>query len=156
MRTSERVYWDSDVFISFLQQEPGRYTVLRHWIERAENGEVQIVASAFSLCEVARVDDDLLPAEQEELIVEFFGNPYILIQQLDEFVAQRTRAIVRELRISAKDAVHIASAIQADVPVMHTYEKKLIAHSGKVGDPPLSIEEPRWKNDQPPLDGTLS
>jgi predicted nucleic acid-binding protein len=156
MRNSHRVYWDSNVFISFLQKEPGQYAVLRHWIERAENGEVQIVASAFSLCEVARVDDDLLPKEQEELIVEFFGNPYILIQQLDEFVAQQTRTIVRQLRISAKDAVHIASAIQAGVPVMHTYEKKLIDHSGQVGDPPLLIEEPRWQNDQPPLQGTLS
>ncbi len=156
MPTNERVYWDSDVFISFLQQEPGRYAVLRHWVERAENGEAQIVASAFSLCEVARVDDDLLPEEQERMIVGFFGNPYILIQQVDEHVAQQARAIVRELRMSAKDAVHVASAIQANVSVMHSYDAEMLKHSGKVGDPPLRIEEPRWLNAQPPLAGTLS
>lgn len=155
MATKERVYWDSSVFLAFLKQEEGRYKILRQWIERAENREVEIVASVFSLCEVARGPEDLLPEDQEQLIVEFFDNPYILIQQLDEAVARRARALVRELGIPARDAVHIASALQTQVAVLHAYDKHLLNCSGKVGDPPLRIEEPRWKDDQPPLPGTL-
>ena len=72
MPTKERVYWDSDVFISFLQKHPERYGVLRQLIECAENGEVEIVASAFSLCEVARVDDAQLPHRHSDMPVQEF------------------------------------------------------------------------------------
>jgi predicted nucleic acid-binding protein len=154
MPTEQRVYWDSDVIISLLSKDAERIGILAQLIGRAESDEIRIVASTFSLCEVVRVDERL--PDQERLIVEFFRSPYILIQPLDWSVAQKTRAIVRRLGIKPNDAVHIASAIQADASVMHTYDEKLLKLSGKVGDPPLRIEEPKWKNDQPPLDGTLS
>ena len=49
-----------------------------------------------------------------------------------------------ENNIPPKDAIHVATALKVKVDVMETYdEDDLIKHSGKVGSPPLIIEEPK-------------
>ncbi len=152
MRSKERVYWDSDVFISAIQRHPARIAVLEQCTERAQRGELEIIASAFTLCEVAKVEGVPLPEEQEQLILDFFENPYVLIQQLDTRVAARTRDIVRRFNLPAKDAVHLASALQAGVAVVYSYDQDhMLPQDGKIGDPPLRIQIPRWKDGQPPL-----
>ena len=152
MPTKERVYWDSDVFISAIERTADRIAVLEQITGRAEKGELEIVASAFTLCEVAKVEGIPLPQEQEQLILDFFENPYVLVQQLDTRVAAHTRDIVRRFRIPPKDAVHLASAIQAAAAVMHSYDKQhMLPQDGKIGNPPLRIQEPAWKDGQPPL-----
>ena len=46
----------------------------------------------------------------------------------------------------------LASAIVADVSVLHSYDRNHILNkNGLIGDPPLKIEEPNWKDGQIPL-----
>ncbi len=149
MPIERRIYWDSDVFISLLQQEPKRIAVLRQIVDRAERGELRIIASTFTLCEVAKIQGVPLEEDQERLILDFFENDYILIQGVDLAVAKISRQIVREHKIPGRDAIHIASAIQAGAQLMQSYdERHMLRLDGKIGDPPLRIEKPRWKNDQ--------
>ena len=148
----QRVYWESSVFISRIQRTPGRIDILRRITDRAERGEIVIVMSALTLAEVARVDDTLLPEEQEQRIVDFFENPYLIVRQLDRIGAERTRAIVRQHPgLRAPDAVHVASALLSNVSVLHTYDRGILRRNGLIGAPPLRIEEPAWEQGQPPL-----
>ncbi len=153
--SSDRIYWDSCCFTSRIERTPGRIQILEHITDRAERGEIVIVTSAFTLVEVAKVNlpPGLEHDEQERLIVDFFDNPYILPIQLDLRVAKIARDIIRNYSaIKGKDAIHIASAIQAGVSVMHTYDvNHILPKDGKIGNPPLRIKQPEFVNGQIPL-----
>ncbi len=73
-------------------------------------------------------------------IVDFFKNEYIAVQNVTREVAELARDLVWEKKIKPKDAVHVASAIVAEVAFFETYDKPLIRKSGKVGG--LIIREP--------------
>jgi len=145
----ERVYWDTPCFIGRIQPHPQRIAALRYVTDRGERGEVEIVTATWTLCEVCKVDEGLLPEEQERKITEFFENPYILIRQLDRDVAQESRHIVRTYRLKPNDALHVASALLSDCPVLHTYDEQLLKLTEKItrvedpGSPPLRIERPQ-------------
>jgi predicted nucleic acid-binding protein len=143
MARTDLVYWDSCVFIDRIQITPGRIEALREMTDRAERGELAIATSWLSLCEVAKVRGTDVHAEQERMIVEFFDNEYIIPVQVDEFVAARTRDVIRraQTRLPAHDAVHIASALVIGAPVLYTYDTDhMLPHHGFDG---LRIEEPR-------------
>jgi predicted nucleic acid-binding protein len=150
MPVEQRLYWDSSAFISRIQRTPGRIEVLEHITGRAEKGEVEIVTSAFTLCEVAKGDENALPEDQEKTIVDFFENPYILVQQVDVFVAARTRGIVRRFGLKPADAVHVASALAANAAVLQTYDSKHLLPLDRQVEG-LRVEQPSWGNAQPPL-----
>ncbi len=144
MPTEQLVYWDSDVFISRIARTAGRIETLEQITDAAENRELRIVASTLSLAEVAKVPElGLLPEAEEQLIVDFFENEYITVLPLDWFVAEEARRIVREHGLKPPDAVHVATAILANVPLFNTYEHKMRGKDRQIGDPPLRIEEPR-------------
>ncbi len=138
------VYWDSVVFIARIQREAGRIAVLEQISDAAERGELRIVTSTFTMVEVAKLNQsETLPEEQERLIVEFFKNSFIILRQVDRRVATKAREIMRaHSGVKGKDAVHIATAVVWNVPVMHTYDEKLTSRNGKIDG--LRIEEPRW------------
>jgi predicted nucleic acid-binding protein len=153
---AERVYWDAVCFIGRLQPHPDRIAALRHWTDRAERGEVEIVTSAWTLCEVSKVDEKLVDEEQEKKIADFFENPYILLRQIDRDVAIETRRIVRAYRLKPKDALHVATAVLTNCSVLHTYDDQhLTKLTLRVGNPPLRIEHPPTPN-QLPLEGLES
>jgi predicted nucleic acid-binding protein len=52
--------------------------------------------------------------------------------------------------IKPKDAIHVATAIDAKTPVLETFDDGLLGKSGKVGTPPLVIRKPI-----PPRQGKL-
>ena len=149
----ERVYWDSVCFISRIERRPDRIAVLEQMTDRAERGELEIVTSAFTLCEVGRVEGVPLPDDQERLIVDFFENEYILIQQVNRQVAEVARQILRtHANVPGKDAIHIASAQVSNSAVLYTYdERHLLRLNGQIDNPPLRIERPTWRHGQPPL-----
>jgi predicted nucleic acid-binding protein len=154
MPDPERIYWDSMVFNHRIAGTHPDMPILKHISDRAERGEIELLTSIFTLCEVAKVEPTgqaLTVEEQESRIDRFFQNPYILPIQVDRRVAQLTRSIIRQFSIKGKDAVHIASAIIAKAAVMQTYDKDLLKLNMKIGSPLLRIETPTWKDGQVPL-----
>jgi len=152
MAEAPLVYWDSCVFLDRIPQTPDRIEALRELTDRAQAGGLRIATSAFTMCEVAKVKGVPLPEEQERLIVDFFDNPYIVLVQVDEFAARKTRELVRtHAGLKGRDAVHIASALLAGAPVLHTYdEKHLTPLNGVEG---LRILIPGSEDSQLLLDG---
>lgn len=60
---------------------------------------------------------------QNSLVTEFFENPFIELRNLDRFVAEKARPIVRQFGLKPPDAIHVATAILMKVDLLHTFGK---------------------------------
>ncbi len=139
--TPTKIYWDSVVFIDLIEETPGRIYKLKPVIERAMKQEVVIVTSALTMVEVVKLTNlNLLDEDAERRVTEFFENAYINVRNVDRFVAEAARPIVRKHGIKPPDAIHVATAILSKVDVLHTFDQPLLRHNGKVDG--LRIEEP--------------
>jgi len=137
-------YWDSDAFLAFLRDEEGRADECQAVIQGAREGRVRIVTSALTLAEVVMLPGhDKLAEAAGKTIRALFANEWIVLRDVDRFIAQKAQDLVwtyRDLR--PKDAIHVATALEAGVACLDTYDKVLLSLSGKVGDPPLVIGRP--------------
>lgn len=147
-------YWDSDVLIHALQRTPEHLTELEPLISEAESGNIQILLSTFTLMEIYKDLDGInaISKDDDELIISFFENPYFIFKDVTQPIALSTRQISREFGIKPKDAVHVATALYYNVPVLFSYDDGLLKKSGKIGSPALEIVKPFWKG-QPELIG---
>lgn len=145
-----RVYWDSCVFIDLIGRTEGRFDVCEACRIEVEAKRMLIVTSTMTLCEVTKCPGSAaLSDEAAESILSFFENPYILLYQLDRGIAETAHRLARRHGLLALDAIHVATALAANVEVLHTYDegggrrRGLLRHSGCFGDPPgLRIEHP--------------
>jgi predicted nucleic acid-binding protein len=139
------VYWDSDVIIHRIQRTPQHIDILDYLTETAEKNNLLIVVSTFTIVEVNRADN-LLPLTEEEdkRISDYFENDYIVIRPLSIPIAQLARQIARKFNIKPKDAVHVATAVFWQVPILQSYDSGLCKKTGLIGDPPLKIENPAY------------
>ena len=149
MPTRQLVYWDSCVFIDWIQKDkPDRVALLQPVIDAAYAGKIVIVTSAFGLAEVVRCNGpDVLSEEDESRILRFFKNPFISVRNVDRRVAQEARSICRH-RLSTgaglkpPDAVHVATALLHKVGSFHTFDRGVLRFDQMFGIPPLRILEP--------------
>jgi predicted nucleic acid-binding protein len=143
------IYWDSCVFIDLIEKtDVTRFQTLEAIVASAERGEVRIVTSALSLAEVSKLKNlSTLPEWKEKQVVQFFENEYVAVRNVDRVVAEAARAIIRGHNIKPSDAVHVATALQAKVQVLHTYDDKLLQLDKQINyphTPPLRMETPNW------------
>ena len=150
----EYVYWDSNCFIGYLQNEQNA-DVLEAIIERAEDEKLVIVTSALTLAEVLKFkgSDGVLHnpiSPEEELHLEdcFSPDNGVQIVNLDRVVASNARRVVWDRGIDPKDAIHVATAMQFkrnglmkrnDTLVFHTFDKKVLKHGDGIDGIPFVI-----------------
>jgi predicted nucleic acid-binding protein len=128
-----RRYWDSSVFLAWLLPEPEREDMCRSVLRAAEEGELGIVTSALTLTEVIKLrGKPELKREHERRIADFFQNEYIILRNVDRFIALAAQRLVWEHNLAPKDSIHVATAIRWKVPVLDTFDDGLIALSGKL------------------------
>jgi len=138
-----RRYWDSCCFLGVLNKEPDKLAACRAVLREAKSGTVRIVTSALTLTEVLRPKGTtLIPLEDAEKIHRFFQHEWIVVYNLDRALAERARDVVWNHSVDHKDSIHVATALDAQVDQFDTYDGDLIALSGKVGNPPLTIGQP--------------
>ena len=144
----QRRLWDSSVVIGYLAGYPETAEDCRLVIEQAERGELEILVSAMATIEVAYLagsDDE----DSELKIREFFSRDYIIPVGIDVRVASIARDLVRRHRtapnLKPPDAVHLATAIQWNVPVIETTDTDLLRLDGLEGDPPITIRRPLYE-----------
>ncbi len=143
-----RRLWDSSVVIGYLAGEADLAEPCGDIIEAAQRGELEIAVSIEAAIEVAYLkghDDDT----SERLIRELFGREYIIPIAVDMQVAAVARDLIRRHRtpptIKTKDATHLATAIQWNIPVMETTDNDLLRFSELEGSPPVTIRRPVYE-----------
>lgn len=146
----DRRYWDSDCFLGWLQAEPDKEEKCRAVLEAAVHGEILIVSSALTIAEVLAVrGHEKISPHKRTMVENFFRNEYIVIRNVTRRIAEMARSMVWDHNIAPKDAIHVATAIDAKLQLFNTFDRPLCGHSRRVGVPPLTIELPQI--DQPRL-----
>jgi predicted nucleic acid-binding protein len=148
-------YWDSTCWCAELAREPGRYERCRSVLEAAEAGKLRIVTSALALIEVIKLESRTpLPLDKEPMIRAYFKKPYITIRNVDRKTGEYARDLIWSAGVPVKDAIHLATALLTPgVVQLDTFDEgDLIKHSGKHGDPPLTIGYPPQLDWQPSLE----
>lgn len=142
-RGREICYWDSSAFIAWLLPEPDRREACGSVIRAAERGDVLIVTSAITLVEVIRLKGrPRISPENEALIRRFFEHDWIAIRAFERRNALRARELIWDHGLQFKDAVHVATAIEARISLLHSFDQDMLDLSGKVGDPLLTVTHP--------------
>jgi hypothetical protein len=65
-----------------------------------------------------------------------------VLYDLDRTLGERAREVVWDHSVRPKDAIHVATALDAKVDQFDTFDGPLISLSGKIGNPPLVIGPP--------------
>lgn len=150
-----RCYWDSSCFLAWLMPELPRVPACRQVIRAAECGEIQIVTSAVALTEVIKLNKGpiAIPKEAEDRINGFFRQEYIVIVQLTRTIAENARSLIWSYpHLRAKDALHAATALYAQIENLHTYDGDFLPLDGQIGTPLLKISEPHMPQPELPLE----
>lgn len=138
-------YWDTVCFLGVLNEEQDKLSACRAVISAAERGNVRIVTSALTIAEVLwpKGRPLVLPREKAEVVQRFFQHEWIVVRDIDRVVAERARELVWDHdALRPKDALHVATALDATVEQFDTFDGDLIALSGQIGNPPLVIGNP--------------
>ena len=138
MASPQRRLWDTSVIVDFLEGTERSKPHVPLIIEEAKRGDTEIMVSAFAEVEVVK-PNGVLTEKQEEMIREFFSRPYVIRAQVDARVAAIARQITRMTSLASdmktvkpKDAVHVATAVRWDVPVVECYDEPLIRASTRM------------------------
>lgn len=152
-----RVYWDADVFVSYVEDHPDRAPMIEGLLAQARSNEIEIVTSVISIAEVAFAETERLRAslslEVEQRIESMWavGSP-VKLAEVYPLITTRARTLIREgiprgwTGLRAHDAIHLATAQQLRVDEVHTFDAKWSKYSEIVGIP---ITEPQ--TDKPTL-----
>ena len=99
----------------------------------AEKGKLEIWTSVFSLIECRYTNEEIgqYPENNDRILDAYFEQPYVNLIQLTGDTAKLSRNVWRRVRTEFRpdlgefkyqDAVHLASAIEADIDLFHTYD----------------------------------
>jgi predicted nucleic acid-binding protein len=138
-------YWDSVTFLGWLSGEADKVPDCRPVLEAAESGDVKLITSALTIVEVLWLKGHKkIAAEHARKIEAFFRHSWIVVREVDRFIAEDARELVWNKNITPKDAIHLATALRQDVQIdqFDTFDNGLIKLSGALGNPPLSIGRP--------------
>ncbi len=138
-------YWDSAAFLGWLNNEAEKVPHCRPVLEAARAGTIVLITSALTIAEVLWLKNQpKLPAARATEIEAFFQHRWIVIREVDRFIAEDARRLDWDKNVHPKDAIHLATALRQDVAIdqFDTFDGDLIKLSGKIGDPPLTIGYP--------------
>ena len=130
------IYWDANVFLSYLNNDPDRFPTLDAILEAVEssNKKERIVTSVISKVEVLWVAHEklnrALSREEESRIDAMWNNPDVIemVDFNDEIAVVARKAMregmVRGWKLRTNDAIHLASAQWVAASELHTYDMK--------------------------------
>ena len=138
-------------FLAYLRGESGRLELCRDVLREAERGNVRIVTSALTLAEVLNLrGHEPLPKQIRKTVTDFLKHDYIVVRNVTTRVAELARDLVWDQSVKPKDAIHVATDLDAKVPMLNTFDDGLKSKNGRIGSPALVIVEP-----QPPAQRDL-
>jgi predicted nucleic acid-binding protein len=139
----ELVYWDSATFLAYFQQESGRVELCRGTLERAGAGEVCIITSALTIAECLWLRNaPPVPKDRADTVRRFFRRSFLRVRNVTRRTSELAQDLVWDYQIRPKDAIHVATSIEARVTILETFDEPLIRRSGSIGEPPITIRLP--------------
>jgi predicted nucleic acid-binding protein len=131
-----RRYWDACAFLGWLAEEADKVEECRAVIRAAEEGKTLLVTSALTVAEVLWLrGKPRIPAETAQRVQRFFEHKYIVVNDLDRTSAEEAQRLVWHHDVRPKDAIHVATAADAEVDRLETFDEALIKKSGAIGNP---------------------
>lgn len=143
MARRKRIYWDSDAFLGYFNNEPDKQSKCEGVLQAADEGAVVIVTSALTLTEVLYVKGkSKMDVSKRDLVDQFFKSDYISVHNVTRPIANMARDLVWDHNVRPKDAIHVATATINKVEELNTFDEKLLGLDGKTGKPILRICKP--------------
>jgi predicted nucleic acid-binding protein len=139
------VYWDSCVFLSYINADPGRIDTLDALLDEIQksNGEKRIVTSILTKVEVAwsaieHTTQTLSPNVEQTIDALWNDESVIGFIELHDGIVIRARDLMRQSltqgwSLKPADAIHLASAQWLGVEELHTYDDKLPRYGTMIG-----------------------
>lgn len=141
--SADLIYWDSATFLAYFQQEEGRHQLCQGTLERAEAGEVGIITSALTIAECLWLRGTIpIPKNRAEILRRFFRKSYIRVRNVTRSTSELAQDVVWDHGIKPKDAIHVATAIEAKIGVIETFDEPFIGKSGTIGGQMIVIRKP--------------
>ncbi|MGO8843540.1 MAG: type II toxin-antitoxin system VapC family toxin [Methyloceanibacter sp.] len=93
-----------------------------------------------------------IPASDCARVESFFRSEYVVVRNITRHVAEQAREYVCDHGVDPKDALHVATAIDARLELLNTFDRPLLSKNGQLGNPSLRIEIPSWEAPKLPLE----
>lgn len=138
-------YWDSCVFISYLNNHPDRVPSIKAvWDEAQAHKNVEIVTSTMSIAEVVFSEEEkvtkTLNSNVEIQIKEFWYSWGVLTVEMHPAVLEEARRLMRKAAVAGMglkpaDAIQLATAVWVHdnlgiVREIHTYDNEWLGKFG--------------------------
>jgi predicted nucleic acid-binding protein len=135
MPESRFIYWDANVFVSYLNNDKERIPTIEAILEVVESSKIdRIVTSVVSKVEVAWVAQEkinrVLTNDEEKRIDDMWENAEIFeMIDFSNDIALKARKLMREglsrgWKLRTNDAIHLASAQWVGAIELQTYDLK--------------------------------
>ena len=136
-------YWDSGCFMAIFNKEVERVDKCESVLLAAERGELRIITSALTLTEVIKIKGKPIKADAEDRIRAFFEHRWIIVRDVDRFIAEQARDFIWEHNLQPYDAIHLATAYKHKLRHLDTYDRADLGKlDQKIGSPQMIISEP--------------
>jgi predicted nucleic acid-binding protein len=120
-----RIYWDSMLFIYWLEDHPQHAARMNRIHERMEARKDRLCTSVFTAGEVLTGIYKRGAPEISAQVRKAFESPQIELIPFTSDTADRCARIRAGNRVSPADAIHLASAAQAGVDLFLTNDRRL-------------------------------
>jgi len=124
-----RIYWDTMLFVYWLEDHPVYAKRVRHILTRMEERQDRLCTSAFTVGEVLVGPYKMRAVDTAKQICGFFESSFVEIIPYTLNTAELYARIRVDHGVSPADAIHLACAAQSGTDVFLTNDASLI---GKV------------------------
>lgn len=129
--------------MALFNNEAGRVDNCESVLLAAKRRELRIITSALTLTEVIKIKGKPIAVDREDHIRAFFEHEWILVRDVDRFIAEQARDFIWKYGLQPYDAIHLATAYKHKIQHLDTYDTKDLGKlNGKLGTPPMKIGEP--------------
>lgn len=153
MADVRRVYWDTSLFICFLNRyELERRRICEDILRHAQAGAILIHTSVWSIAETVRPKAASLPGAKRltpreiALIEGMFRWSWIRKIDVDQRVAFKAVELSRDFGLSPSDAIHAATAILWKLDALQRWDRDF----SRIGQL-IAVEDPSPLSRQPTL-----
>lgn len=121
-----RIFWDSMLFIYFLEQHPIYGKRAREILRRIHSRRDELCTSSLAVGEVLVGPQKLKAQDVSAKIEGYFRSNAVTVIPFTHDVALRYAKLRATMKLEPPDAIHLASAAEEGVDVFITNDKDLI------------------------------